>query len=138
MVFLYLTRMINPKDVASRGIRARSEFDESRFSWTVPSELPYFEGHFPAAPTLPGVAMVDLTLELIRRQPELARANLVKLRSAKFTAVISPGMELDITLTRDAISGANGEIAWRAEWRTLNKSEGTLVPAASFLLSVRG
>lgn len=128
--------MINPKDVASRGIRARSESDESRFTWIVPSDLPYFEGHFPGAPTLPGVAMIDLTLELVRRQPGFARAELVKLKSAKFTAVVGPGTELDVVLTRDA--AVSGEAAWRAEWKTLNKTDGTPVPAASFLLSVRG
>lgn len=133
--------MINPKDVASLGFRALSDPPEMRVAWTVPQDLPYFEGHFPGNPTLPAVAMVDLTLELVRRWPGFERAELSLLKTAKFASVIGPGDSVEVSLTRDLSSPlvASG-VEWRAEWKLNSRGAGdgvAAVTAASFWLGVR-
>ncbi len=57
--------------------------------WDVQSALPYFDGHFPGNPVLPGVAMIDAILEAIG-------GKLTALKSAKFMRPIYPGMMVDI------------------------------------------
>lgn len=105
-----------------------------RVQWTVPSDLPYFAGHFPGSPTLPAVAMIDLTLELMRQYPGFKNAELSAVKSAKFSAVIGPGAEVEIKVLRDATSPLRAEgIEWRAEWRILGGEV-----AAQFLLGAEG
>ncbi len=126
--------MINPKDVAQAGFRELAPPPGLRVRWTVPTDLPYFAGHFPGNPTLPAVAMIDLTLELVRRWPGFERAELTALKSAKFAAVISPGAELEITVNRDA----ERRPAWQADWRLDGGNGfGDGVRAASFGFDVQ-
>ncbi len=106
--------MINPKTVANEGFRSVSPAPEMRVRWSVPADLLYFAGHFPGSPTLPAVAMVDLTLELVRRWPGFERAELATMKSAKFSAVVTPGAEVEVSLTREVIPSGIEE--WRAEW----------------------
>lgn len=126
--------MINPKDVANGGIREVETSTGTRYRWSIPHDLPYFAGHFPGRPTLPGVAMIDLTLELVRRSAGFERAELFRMKSAKFTAVVLPGSEVEIFLTRGESASTGSE--WRAEWR-LNGGDGSQVGAASFHFGVR-
>jgi 3-hydroxymyristoyl/3-hydroxydecanoyl-(acyl carrier protein) dehydratase len=106
--------MINPKTLASEGFRSVSPAPEMRIQWSVPADLPYFAGHFPGNPTLPAVAMIDLSLELVRQWPGFERAELSILKSAKFSAVVTPGAEVEVLLTREVIPSGIEE--WRAEW----------------------
>jgi 3-hydroxymyristoyl/3-hydroxydecanoyl-(acyl carrier protein) dehydratase len=123
--------MINPKDVAAEGFRSVSpagpENAEMRVQWTVPADLPYFQGHFPGNPTLPGVAMIDLSLELVRRWPGFATAELTVMKAAKFTAVVGPGDAIEVLL----VQSAGGE--WRAEW---SKTGGEAAASLRFLTGV--
>ncbi|MBS1961824.1 MAG: hypothetical protein JST04_06385 [Bdellovibrionales bacterium] len=112
------------------GFRTLSPPPEMRVQWTVPESLPYFAGHFPGSPTLPAVAMIDLTLEFMRQWPEFKNAELSAVKSAKFSAVIGPGAEVEIKILRDAASPLRAEgIDWRAEWRLVGGEV-----AATFLL----
>ena len=52
-------------------------------TWTVSPHFPYFEGHFPDNPILPGVALLDLLQVLLKRQFHT-------LKSVKFTEPIRP------------------------------------------------
>lgn len=122
--------MINPKDVLARGFRTLAPPPEMRVQWIVPADLPYFAGHFPGSPTLPAVAMIDLTLELMRQWPGYKNAEVSAVKSAKFSAVIGPGTEVEIKILRDAASPLRSEgIDWRAEWKIIGGEV-----AASFLL----
>lgn len=126
--------MINPKDVTSVGFREVESSAGERYRWVVPADLPYFEGHFPGRPTLPAVAMIDFTLELVRRRPGFERAELGRLKAAKFTAVIVPGSEVEVTVTRD--HSASVQTSWKAEWR-LDHGDGGADVAANFHFDVR-
>jgi|GEM_PF-985954 len=130
--------MINPKDLVAGGFREVAPPPERVVRWTVPRDLAYFDGHFPGQPTLPAVAMVDLSLELVRRWPGFEMAELHTLRLAKFTAVISPGAEVQVSLVRENPEGSvEGRAEWRAEW-SVELEECASVPAARFLFSTEG
>jgi 3-hydroxymyristoyl/3-hydroxydecanoyl-(acyl carrier protein) dehydratase len=124
--------MINPKDVLDEGFRFSDTPSDGagamRGVWSVPADLPYFAGHFPGQPTLPAVAILDLTLELIRRWPGFEKAELGGVESAKFSAVVEPGADVAVSLTR---SGSE----WRAEWKLDGACGG--VAAANLRLRVR-
>lgn len=51
-------------------------------------KLPFFRGHFPENPILPGVLLLQWAEEIIRRSDK--EINLKELKSAKFTQVILP------------------------------------------------
>jgi 3-hydroxymyristoyl/3-hydroxydecanoyl-(acyl carrier protein) dehydratase len=93
--------------------------------WVSPT-APYFAGHFPGTPVLPGVAQIDWVVWLAR---ELLGVDggFAGLDAAKFRRVIVPGNKLRISLAHDAGRGttsyqincgdelcASGRIRWSA------------------------
>lgn len=78
--------------------------------WTVPKDLPYLNGHFPGRPIVPGVAILDKSVEVIRGQLGLAELKLKRVKSAKFLAPLEPGSTVEIR----AFAGVDG--AWNIEW----------------------
>ena len=64
----------------------------------VPSDSPWFDGHFPEDPTLPGIAQLEMAIDAIR----LARnrnLSVTKIRKVRFKRVIRPGQALKIIVT---------------------------------------
>ncbi len=71
--------------------------DGLRWTFTVPPDLPFFEGHFPGHPILPGVVALGWMLQGAERL--LGRPlGAVELLNVKFQVVILPGTELTLTL----------------------------------------
>lgn len=68
--------------------------NEINVSWPVPQDLPYFEGHFPGNPILPGVAILDLIQVLLN-------GSFQNIKSAKFTEVVRPLDTLTIVAKLD-------------------------------------
>ena len=68
----------------------------------VPEDARYFEGHFPGAPILPGVAQIIALSEEPARLawPDLGAA--IGLRRVKFQKAIRPGDTLELKLARKA------------------------------------
>lgn len=62
-----------------------------RTTLEIPRAGPFFEGHFPGRPILPGVALLDLALRALDPGRTLVRLELVRLRR-----VVLPGERLDI------------------------------------------
>jgi 3-hydroxymyristoyl/3-hydroxydecanoyl-(acyl carrier protein) dehydratase len=77
--------MINPQSVFTftESQKMKNADGEILVTWSVPENLPYFEGHFPGNPILPGVALLDLIQVLLDGQFQL-------IKSAKFTEIIRP------------------------------------------------
>ena len=71
---------------------------EHRASAQIPDDYPYFDGHFPGYPILPGAAQLsELIVPLVRRvRPELGR--LRAMARLKFSGRIQPGETIDVVL----------------------------------------
>jgi len=93
--------------------------------WVSPTS-PYFTGHFPGQPVLPGVAQIDWLVWLARELLGMD-GGFAGLEAAKFKRIIRPGSRLQVTLTNDAartltsyqinLDGglcASGRIRWMA------------------------
>src|ERR1044072_4757966 len=65
--------------------------------WTVPTDLPFFNGHFPGRPILPAVATVDYIVTWLEKQLGGSQLKLQEVKSAKFAAPITPGLTIQIT-----------------------------------------
>ena len=89
--------MINPKDCFT--FNTKSHKHQTWIgTWKVPPDLPYFEGHFPNNPILPGVGIIDGSLCAI----EFAGYSLVdiKMKKAKFSMIIVPGIDIQIKMVK--------------------------------------
>lgn len=65
------------------------------------SELPYFEGHFPQMPVLPGVVQLDWAVAWAREYLQFASGLPVRqLEVLKFQQLMLPGMQIQLELIR--------------------------------------
>lgn len=85
----------------------------------ISKDFPYLEGHFPGYPVVPGVAILDMSVELIRAHLGESSLQLHEIKSAKFLAPISPGAE--ITIEGAAMHEASADRQWNVEWTLISK-----------------
>ena len=72
--------------------------DGLRWTFTVPTDHPFFEGHFPGHPILPGVVALGWMIAATERF--LGRNLLgIEVLNVKFQVVILPGTQLELLLT---------------------------------------
>jgi 3-hydroxyacyl-[acyl-carrier-protein] dehydratase len=93
------------------------EKDEMAARATTDSSSPWFSGHFPDDPILPGIAQLKMVADLIAfsREDEIRMCGLSRV---KFRKIIRPGELLDIQAERDnnenqysfRISGSSSDI----------------------------
>ena len=78
----------------------------TRIALTVPADLPYFAGHFPNLPVLPGVVQLSWAIELGRKYVSVA-GDFHALQNVKFMRVIQPDehivLLLDYHIERSAL-----------------------------------
>ena len=89
---------------------------------TVPVDHPAFAGHFPGAPILPGVVLLDMAVRLAPG----AAVGLCQIAAAKFFSPVTPGEHLVISYARTGDAGLRFDIACGAR----KVASGTLVLAA--------
>lgn len=65
---------------------------------TISSDSPWFVGHFPNNPILPGVAQLRLVIELLERAG-CGHLRLAALSRVKFRRIVRPGEVLDISVS---------------------------------------
>ena len=70
-----------------------------RLRFVIASRSPYFDGHFPGEPLLPGVAQLGLALRAARLLGD-ARLALVGLRGLRWRYPIRPEREFEVSVTR--------------------------------------
>ena len=106
--------------------------DPSKYSWTmkwtVPDDLPFFNGHFPEGSILPAVISLEASLELIGLSLEREKVILKEVKTAKFFAPITPGSKLLIYGTMKS-----SENHWLVDWFE-ESEEGEGKKAATFSL----
>lgn len=76
------------------------EKESVELSFFVPKDLDYFNGHFPDAPILAGVVQLHWAVEYAKDQFSFSHFNVQNLEVLKFKAVIIPGQNLQLTLTK--------------------------------------
>jgi 3-hydroxyacyl-[acyl-carrier-protein] dehydratase len=91
----------------------------------VPPQHPAFEGHFPGAPLLPGVVLLDEVLRVVEEQrPNGGAATGWTIATAKFLQPVRPGDTL--TVEHEALTNGAIRFAIRSAGRAV--ATGTLVP----------
>lgn len=79
--------------------------------WTLPKDLPYFDGHFPGNPIFPAVGIVDATVFLLQSRLNGPEVYVSHFPVAKFLSPIQPGQTVRIELKK-----LNNK-EWLAEWK---------------------
>lgn len=93
-----------------------------RVSWTVPSDHPAFPGHFPGAPILPGVVLLDRVLQhWVDRGDGVAGYEIL---SAKFLSPVRPGE----TLQLDCAPTASGQLRFDIHAGDRKVATGVIAP----------
>jgi 3-hydroxyacyl-[acyl-carrier-protein] dehydratase len=64
---------------------------------SIPAESPWFQGHFPGDPLLPGIAQLHLVMEAIRATLDEAVC-LTGLKRVRFKRIIRPEETIDIAV----------------------------------------
>jgi 3-hydroxymyristoyl/3-hydroxydecanoyl-(acyl carrier protein) dehydratase len=90
---------------------------------TVGAERPALAGHFPGAPTLPGVLLLDETLHALQVDPSLAHTHW-RIGRAKFLKPVRPGETLLVEHERLA----SGAVHFLISSAGSAVAEGMLVP----------
>jgi len=67
-------------------------------SLTIPENLYYFQGHFPQAPILPGVAQLDWVMNYLATYFSTDSEKLVSVDALKFQHIVRPGYRVTLTL----------------------------------------
>lgn len=78
--------------------------------WTLPSDLPYFDGHFPGMPMLPAVGIIDASIYCLQNVTGKTKQAAQAVTNAKFLSPICPGQSVEIEV-KDA--GPEWQVAWR-------------------------
>jgi 3-hydroxymyristoyl/3-hydroxydecanoyl-(acyl carrier protein) dehydratase len=73
----------------------RSAENEISADIHVPSDSPWFNGHFPGEPILPGVAQIGMVLEAIRKAQK-QELTVSSVRRVRFKSIIRPDDRLKI------------------------------------------
>ena len=73
----------------------RSEDNEISADIRVPSDSPWFDGHFPGEPILPGVAQIGMVLDAIRKAHH-QNLMISSVRRVRFKHIIRPEDQLKI------------------------------------------
>ena len=72
----------------------------------VPTDSPWFVGHFPGEPILPGIALIHMAEQAIIRHTEKRseQVTLSTLRRVRFTQPVRPGETLSLNISGEEVS----------------------------------
>ena len=75
-----------------------SDDDRMILDAEVPPDSPWFDGHFPENPTLPGIAQLEMAVDAIRLMGK-RNLSVTGFRKVRFKRVIRPGEKLKVIAT---------------------------------------
>ncbi len=78
--------------------------------WTVPRDLPYFDGHFPDLPVVPAAMIMEVSLAFLREATGDPALAVTRARHCKFKGAVTPEATLRIE------AGVDAERLWRIIW----------------------
>ncbi|MES2855940.1 MAG: hypothetical protein V4692_08750 [Bdellovibrionota bacterium] len=104
---------------------AREEIEAVTAIWPVPFDLPYLDGHFPGQPIVPAVAIVDISVELLRREAFKSGYHLKGIKTSKFMNPLMPSAEIEVMVDIDCRRVSENE--WSVDWK-LRSEEATASP----------
>ena len=114
--------MIDPKKYFHFSQNGNTSF----YDLPIAEDLPYFNGHFPENPVLPGVAMIDASVLIVQKKLNHPSLFIKKVKSAKFMDLVKPGDLVTIEIVE------SGKQSFTLNW---NKTENnTLKKAAEIIL----
>jgi len=93
------------------------------YHWTVPVDHPAFAGHFPGAPILPGVVLLDTALSVIAEAHPIVLEH-CEIASVKFLSPVHPGDALAFHYERLP----SGSIRFDIRSTQGTVASGTLIP----------
>jgi len=64
----------------------------------VPATSPWFEGHFPGEPVLPGLAQIGMVFDVIKKASE-GELRVLSVSRVRFKRIVRPGDRLEIIAT---------------------------------------
>lgn len=102
-----LVDLFDPRRPPARVLE--KERAHARVALDVQADCPFFEGHFPDQPILPGVAQVEWVVRVARELFDMG-PDFLGLEALKFQQVIRPGTELELSLDW---SEEKGRLAFR-------------------------
>jgi 3-hydroxyacyl-[acyl-carrier-protein] dehydratase len=84
--------LINFESVSHNGISAKT---------VVPKDSPWFSGHFPGEPILPGIAELSMIFDLLKKIFSKNKINvtIISLKKIRFKYIVKPDEILDIIVT---------------------------------------
>jgi len=104
---------------------------EGRHATTVafPASSPWFDGHFPGKPILPGLGLLALVLHAVRSGLDQEALRLERVIKTRFKGVILPGDELDVSFhaTPAGTDGAGLQVRFQVERKDEEVGTGRLV-----------
>jgi len=81
--------LLDLKHIAPGAIQAQVTIDDTS---------PWFSGHFPDTPILPGIAQLDMVADIIARATG-KNVHIQRLTRVKFKKIVPPGEQLEILAT---------------------------------------
>lgn len=85
----------------------------------IPSDLFYFDGHFPHNPVLPAVAIIDLSVDFLKKAHEQETVSLLEVADAKFSQPVRPNSSVNLEAT---LVNAKQNL-WQVVWKDTNNLE---------------
>jgi len=76
---------------------------------------PVFVGHFPQAPVLPGVVLIDAAVEIVSRVMKQS-LRLKRLANVKFCSAVRPDEEIGFTFKAAPADGDSGRVKVSGRW----------------------